>query len=231
MKISSTSKFIFGGTMSGERILVVDDDLTTAHVMQLYLENFGFKVAGIAHTGAEAIEKTKQLKPDLVLMDINLGEKGLDGIDAAEVIMQKFDIPVIYVTAYNDEDTLERAQMSNPYGFINKPLRDTDLKTTVRFALDKSNKDPDSKKKPSLEEALRQAYNLSRAEARVVSLLVEDPDVEVVAEKLNLSVSTIRTHLKHSFRKTGTKSLSVLLHKVITGPVALLVRPDKPDTK
>jgi len=220
------SKFIFGGTMSGESLLIVDDDQTTASVMQLYLENYGFVVPDIASSGTEAIEKTKKLKPDLVLMDIRLG-KGLDGIETAEVIMEKLHVPVIYVTAYNDEDTLERAQMSNPYGFINKPLRDIDLKTTVRFALDKNKKNPPLKEPPVLEEILHQVYDLTPAESRVVSQLLDNPDIESSAETLHISVSTIRTHLKHIYRKTKTNRQSALFHKIITGPVAMIMRSEQ----
>ena len=209
--------------MSGEQILVVDDDRTTACVMQLYLENFGFTVPEIACTGAEAIEMTKRLKPDLVLMDIRLG-KGLDGIDSAEVIMQKLDTPVIYVSAHNDEETLQRAQMTNPYGFINKPLRDSDLKTTVRFAFAVNKKRPPKKAPPQLEEVLHQVYNLTPAESRVVEKLLENPDVEHAAKELHISVSTVRTHLKHIYRKTDTNRQSALFHKIITGPVAMIMR-------
>ena len=216
--------------MSGESILVVDDDHTTASVMQLYLENFGFNVPGIACSGAEAIEKAKKLNPDLVLMDIRLG-KGLDGIDSAEVIMQKLHIPVIYVTAYSDEETLERAQMTNPYGFINKPLRDTDLKTTVRFALDRNKKNPQKKSTPQLEDVLHQVYDLTPAESRVVSKLLDNPDVESTAKALHISVSTVRTHLKHIYRKTDTNRQSALFHKIITGPVAMIMRSDELENK
>ena len=216
--------------MSGEQILVVDDDQTTASVMQLYLENFGFVVPDIACTGAEAIEKAKKLKPDLVLMDIRLG-KGLDGIDSAEVIMQKLHIPVIYVTAYSDEETLERAQMTNPYGFINKPLRDTDLKTTVRFALDRNKTNPAKKNLPQLEDVLHQVYDLTPAESRVVSKLLDNPDVESTADALHISVSTVRTHLKHIYRKTETNRQSALFHKIVTGPVAMIMRSEDPDKK
>lgn len=211
--------------MTGERILIVDDDHTTANVMQLYLENFGFVVPSIASTGTEAIEKTKKLKPDLVLMDIRLG-KGLDGIDSAEVIMQKLHIPVIYVSAYTDEETLERAQMTNPYGFINKPLRDIDLKTTVRFALDKNKKNPAIKEPPLLEDVLHQVYNLTPAESRVISKLLDNPDIESTANALHISVSTVRTHLKHIFRKTQTNRQSTLFHKIVTGPVAMIMRTE-----
>lgn len=214
--------------MSGNRILIVDDDRTTANVMQLYLESFGFVVPAIACSGAEAIDKTKTLKPDLILMDVNLG-KGLDGIDTAEVIMKNFHTPVIYVTSHNDEKTLERAQLTNPYGFINKPLRETDLKTTVRFALDKDRKNPAKKDTPLLEDVLHQVYNLTPAESRVVSRLLDNPDVEAAAEALHISISTVRTHLKHIYRKTDTNRQTSLFHKIVTGPVAMMMRNNDPE--
>jgi DNA-binding NarL/FixJ family response regulator len=214
--------------MAGELILIVDDDRTTAKVMQLYLESFGFEVPDIACTGAEAIEKTKALKPDLILMDVNLGE-GLDGIDTAEVIIKNFQTPVVYVTSHTDEQTLDRAQLTNPYGFINKPLRDMDLKTTVRFALDKNKKSPEKKDTPLLEDVLNQVYNLTPAESRVVSQLLDNPDVEAAAEALHISISTVRTHLKHIYRKTDTNRQSSLFHKIVTGPVAMMMRNEKPE--
>ena len=211
--------------MSGEHILIVDDDHTTASVMQLYLENFGFIVPDIASSGAEAINKTRSLDPDLILMDVNLG-KGLDGIDKAEVIMKNFHVPVIYVTSHSDDKTLGRAQLTNPYGFINKPLRDTDLKTTIRFALDKNKENKEKKEPPSLEDILNKIYNLTPAESRVVSQLLDNPDVETAADTLHISISTIRTHLKHIYRKTDTNNQSSLFHKIITGPVSVMMRTE-----
>ena len=206
-------------------ILVVDDDKTTASVVQLYLENFGFAVADIATTGNEAIEKAKMLKPDLVLMDIQLGQ-GLDGIDAAEVIMKRMDIPVIYITAHTDEDTLERAQMTNPAGFINKPLRETDLLTTIKFALEKTQKHlpTTGKDHESLTDILIKIYSLTPAEARVVAKLVDNPNPAATAQALGICISTVRTHLKRVYRKTKTNRQSALLHKIVTGPVAMLLR-------
>ncbi len=214
--------------MVEERILVVDDDRTTAKVMQLYLENFGFLVPDIACSGTEAIEKSKKIKPDLILMDVNLGD-GLDGIDCANVIMENLSIPIIYVTAHNDDETLARAQMTNPYGYINKPLRDIDLKTTVRFALDKNKVNPEKKDTPLLEDVLNQVYNLTPAESRVVSSLLDNPDVDAAAKKLHISISTVRTHLKHIYKKTDTNRQSSLFHKIVTGPVAMIMRTEYPE--
>ncbi|HSR63698.1 MAG TPA: response regulator [Gammaproteobacteria bacterium] len=213
--------------MSKEKIFIVDDDRTTASVMQLYVKDYGYIHVGTARTGREAIEMARELEPDLVLMDINLG-KGLDGIDAAEVITKHFEIPVVFVTSHADQATLERAKYIKPLGFINKPLRETDLKTTLQFAIAKIKPRVNTKPRNSMSivDVLESLYNLTPAEARVVAKLVEYPDLKHASEQLNISTSTARTHLKRAFRKTNTNRQSALVHKIITGPAGLLINKD-----
>jgi CheY-like chemotaxis protein len=123
--------------MSSIKILVVDDSPTTGNLIKLHLLKLGYKVASIATNAEAALQSLEGDIPDLVLMDINLGE-GINGIDAADIIMGKYRIPVIYVTAYSDEKTLESAKQSMPYGFINKPFRNKDLKVNIEIALARS---------------------------------------------------------------------------------------------
>ena len=211
--------------MTKSQIFVVDDDRTTAAVMKLYLEDAGYKVVGIASNGREAIEKTRSLEPDLVLMDIRLG-KGMDGIDAAEVINKHLGIPIVYVTAYADKPTLARAKLTEPAGFINKPLREKDLETTLELALAKVKKSRKRKSQrggDSLEEVLESIYDLTPAEARVASKLIDYPQLNVAAEALNISISTAKTHLKRIYRKTNTNRQSILIHKIINGPASLVL--------
>ncbi|MFB3089774.1 MAG: response regulator [Gammaproteobacteria bacterium] len=209
--------------MSKESILIVDDDRTTASVMQLHLDNFGYHVAGIASSAKEAINIARDLKPDLVLMDIRLGE-GADGIDAALAISKHMNIPIVFVTAHSDSKTLRRAKIVNPAGFINKPLRESDLKTTIEFAL---NQHPKIVEK-SLEGAsigiiLEKTYKLTPAEARVVNMLLKYPELNSTANALNICLSTVRTHLKHIYRKTNTNSKLMLLREIASGPAAKLI--------
>jgi DNA-binding NarL/FixJ family response regulator len=121
--------------MSNGKIIVVDDDNTTAKVVKLQLTNMGYSVVAIANSAAEAIAETKLHSPDLLLMDIKLG-KGMDGIEAAEIIMEQYQTPVIYLTAYADEEILARALATNPLGYVNKPLRKKDLVTTISLAFE-----------------------------------------------------------------------------------------------
>ncbi len=208
-----------------KKILIVDDDHTTASVMKLYLKEFDYKVSGIATNGIEAIEMTRKLEPHLVLMDIRLG-KGMDGIDAAEIINKHFGTPIVYVTAYADEATLGRAKLTKPAGYINKPLSEKDLRTTIEIVLSKFTKpyiDQHKKGDKTVEEILMNIYKLTPAEARVVTELLEYPQLKNAAKDLNISLSTAKTHLKHIYRKTNTNRLSIMLHRIISGPAGLVM--------
>ena len=120
--------------MAGEQILVVEDQRAVAGALQMRLRGLGYAVTGVAKDGPEAIEKASELNPDLILMDIKLGE-GMDGIEAAQHIRANMDVPVVYVSAYVDQKLLERARQTNPAGFINKPFTTKDLLTAIDLAL------------------------------------------------------------------------------------------------
>ncbi|MEA1984523.1 MAG: response regulator [Euryarchaeota archaeon] len=122
--------------MKDTTILVVEDEAIVAMSIKKALEKDGYSVSSIATSGEEAIKKADLLYPDLVLMDILL--KGdMDGIEAAGTIREKFDIPIIYLTAHTDEETLERAKATQPYGYISKPFKEEDLRANIEIALHK----------------------------------------------------------------------------------------------
>lgn len=123
--------------MEGIRILIVEDESLVARDVENMARSLGYKVCGIANTADDAIEKADRLRPDLVLMDVII--KGtLDGIAAAEKIWDSFHVPVIYVTAYADELTIERATVTEPFGYILKPFDERELKIAVEMAFYKS---------------------------------------------------------------------------------------------
>lgn len=208
-----------------KKILIVEDDRTTALIEKLYLEELGYQITKIVANGEQAIEMTGKLKPDLVLMDIKLG-KGMDGIDAGEVINKEFGIPVVLVTAYTDEALLERAMLTKFAGYINKPIREKDLLATIEIALSKIKKLPNQQQKKTdikIQDVLRRIYNLTPAEARLAVKLLEYPQLKIVAEMLNIKLSTVRTHLKRIYKKTNTNSLPILIHKIVFGPAGLVI--------
>jgi CheY-like chemotaxis protein len=116
------------------RILVVEDDNITARAIALTLTDEGYDVVGRVASGEEAISRAFESHPDLVLMDIQL-EGLIDGVLAAHQIQGTLDIPVVYLTAYADDETLKRVIYSRPYGYISKPFQQEELLDTIETAL------------------------------------------------------------------------------------------------
>jgi hypothetical protein len=120
--------------MGRARILIVEDESIVALNIKNRLEGLGYAVVATSSSGEAAIQIVAQSLPDLVLMDIKL--KGtIDGIEAAAQIRAHFQIPVVYLTAFSDEETVERAKLTEPYGYILKPFEARDLCTTIEISL------------------------------------------------------------------------------------------------
>lgn len=131
--------------MPRTKVLIVEDESIVAKDIQQSLEKLGYDVIGTAPTGENAITLALEKHPDVVLMDIMLkGEK--TGVEAADEIRSKLDIPVIYLTAYADEKTLSKAKVTEPYGYIIKPFKEVDLHTTIEMALYKHGRESEVRK-------------------------------------------------------------------------------------
>ncbi len=122
--------------MTESRILVVDDERIVSLDIQSALARLGYALAGTAATGEEALALAQSAKPDLVLMDIRLGG-GMDGTEAAALISQTVDVPVVFLTAYSDEQTMRRALATSPFGYLLKPFDDRELRSGIELALAK----------------------------------------------------------------------------------------------
>ncbi|MEH2409797.1 EAL domain-containing protein [Nostoc sp.] len=122
--------------MSKINILIVEDEFIVGMDIQKRLEKSGYTVLGIVDTGEEAIEKAADDSLDLVLMDIILKGK-MDGVESAQIIHNKFNIPVIYLTVDADERTLERAKVTDPFGYIIKPFKEKELKFNIEISISK----------------------------------------------------------------------------------------------
>jgi len=120
--------------MVATKILVVEDEGLTAMEIQRKLKTWGYDVPSFAFSRKEAVQKAKEIKPDLILMDIMLKGKG-DGIDAAQEIKSIRDIPIIYLTAYDDISTRERAETTNPDAYLIKPFEEKELQSKIATAL------------------------------------------------------------------------------------------------
>ncbi len=148
--------------MKKARILIVEDEAIITMEIESQLQGLGYKVTSIVDTGEKAIKKAEEDKPDIILMDIRIkGE--MDGIEAAEEIRNKFGIPVIFLTAYLDEERIERAKITMPFGYVLKPIQERDLKVTIEMALYVSKADAERRK----------AEEVATAERERLSMLLE----------------------------------------------------------
>ena len=120
--------------MTGNTILIVEDDALISANMELVLSEYGYVVLPSVSSGEDAVQQALSKHPDVILMDIQLSGR-MNGIQAAEKIHATSDIPVIYTTAYSDDERLTHAELTGPYGYLVKPVQNRELMATIRMAL------------------------------------------------------------------------------------------------
>jgi response regulator RpfG family c-di-GMP phosphodiesterase len=152
--------------MDSAKIMVVEDEWVVADHLCRSLKDLGYTVFSMASTGDDAIRKAEADRPDLILMDIVLKGK-MDGIEAADRISSQFNIPVLYLTAYTNQEYLERAKQTNPFGYLVKPYNQKELHATIEMALHKHRVDEEIK------DYLDRLAKCYRGTVEVVSVAIE----------------------------------------------------------
>lgn len=120
--------------MSATRIVIVEDEELLRFGTTLHLKSFGYDVVGNFSSGEEAITKIADLKPDVILMDIELAGE-MNGIETAQLIKENYDVPLIYLSVHSDDDTIKKAKKTSPFRYMNKPFHDEELKFTIEMAV------------------------------------------------------------------------------------------------
>ena len=120
--------------MLKSRIFIIEDDAIEAMDIKINLESMGYEVLGVAGSGEDALQKLSQSKPDLVLIDIVI-KGAMNGVEVAHKIKNEFDLPFIYLTSHSEETTMEKAKITEPFGYVIKPFDVTELKYTIEIAL------------------------------------------------------------------------------------------------
>lgn len=128
------------------RILIVEDEWITAEDLRDILTELGYNVTAVVSSGSDAIAQGEKNPPDLALMDIRI-KGNMDGTETARVLRERFNIPVVYLTAHADRETLDRAKIAEPLGYITKPFRESELHAAVEMALHKHAEDLKSRAK------------------------------------------------------------------------------------
>lgn len=198
--------------MKAKKILVVEDDPIIAEDIAMGLEDIGHKVCGIFYAANKAKEALSKLKPDLALLDIDLGG-GMDGIDIAHHL-NTLQIPFVFLTSFADQSTLERVKATKPYGYIVKPFDEKELFATIDLAFFQ------------FEERKREApirlgqinmklpTPLTEREFEILTCILEGLTNKQIADKLHLSTNTIKTHLSNLYSKLGANSRTTAISKL-----------------
>jgi diguanylate cyclase (GGDEF)-like protein len=162
----SLEKALNTGLLSQPKVLIVEDELVAAETIARTLRQQGFDVVGIVDSGELAIQQAALYRPDLILMDIVL-RGAMDGIAAAEQICKALTCAIVYTTAYTDDSTLQRAKLTEPYGYLIKPFKPHHLKVCTEITL---------KKYQSIRASQAQVHlQLQTAQHQLVQLVQQDP--------------------------------------------------------
>lgn len=202
--------------MAQRKILVVEDEVIIAEAIAESLKKQGYKVTAIVSTGEEAIQQAAATQSDLVLMDIVL-EGDMDGIAAADKIRTDFNIPTVFLTAYADEETLQRAKLTDPFGYILKPFQQRDLHATIEIALHRHELET------QMRQALETAKEKANRQSKYVSIAAHElrnPLSAIVgsAKLLELNTSKLdeETHIKClNLMKSASQTMSQLIEDML----------------
>ena len=199
-------------------ILIVEDNLVASMELEELLEAEGYKVAGVAHSGSEAVSKAVELEPDLILMDIKLSD-GIDGIAAAERIKSYTQVPIVFLTGYSEPEIVQRACKLHPEGFVLKPYNGAQIRAAIEIALSnhnslKNNRNYDVStgiafSEPVFSKMLHKAFpSLTNSEKRIAYLVLKGLHTKEISRQLGLSRHTVSWHRGNIRKKIGIDNRS-----------------------
>lgn len=180
-------------------ILIIEDEIIVAKGIEQILLKNSYAIAGVALNYKQAKEKLQTVKPDLILCDIDLGENKT-GIDVIKQSTKSFKIPVIYISAHTDDDTLNKAFCSNPVSYITKPFTENQLLTAVKMAI-----------KENEQSFLQSLITLTKTEKEIVRLLTDGMTTSEIAHFKCRSYETINNHKRNIYQKLNIHKLSDLI--------------------
>jgi DNA-binding NarL/FixJ family response regulator len=193
--------------MNELRVLIVEDEPVIAENISMYLNNNDFTVSAIAYDDEEALHQLKNNTPDAVILDINL-DSIKDGIDIAALINSQYHIPFLFLTSYSDKETLERAKVVEPSGYIVKPFHEKTLLTSLEIAISNYARRSNQKLPPLNFEKINKPLlsPLSEREFEVLQLIYEGKTNNQIASELFVSVNTVKVHIKNAYLKLDADS-------------------------
>lgn len=211
---------LFHGYTPMPGILIADNEIPFVFEMVKFLAEKGYQLAGLADTAEKAVDMSRRLRPDLVLMETQLS-KAMDGVRAAGKIRKNYNVPIIFVTADVHEECLQEAKQVHPAGYVLKPFNAAQVYAAIEMALDggharlhqdahnpKSDQNGKSTGRDDLGETV---LNLTTAELKVAKLIKKGKRTRDIAKRLNVSCSTVDWHRKNIRKKLGLTDTKISL--------------------
>lgn len=215
--------------MNTASILIVEDERIIALDLKYRLEVLGYSVAAVVASGEAAICKAGELQPEIVLMDIHL-DGSMDGIEAAQTICEQSRIPVVFVTAFAEDETLKRARNCLPFGYIVKPIEMRGLHATIQMALSRRAAEVMAEERVALlgptktqrqqphqhGQTVTRLKLLTPREHEVMQRIAQGHTSRRIADDLNISSRTVETHRQRLMAKLDVSSVAELVRLVIS---------------
>lgn len=200
--------------MENYRILIVEDEVLIAEDIRISLNELGYDISDICYDSENAMDSIYKSRPDMVILDINIrGSK--NGIEIAEIINEKYQIPFIFLTSLSDRDTLEKAKKTRPKGYLTKPFKDKDLLTTIEMAIYNHSQEMNQKNITKVHVDAVAQPNLSDKEYEVLLDIISGCNNSQIASNHFISINTVKTHVKRIFQKINVTDRVTLVKKIL----------------
>lgn len=193
--------------MPKARILIVEDELITAEAIKILLKNANYEPVGVIKSGEEALRKISVINPDIILMDIVIDGK-IDGIETATLIKELYGIPIVFLTAYGDIKTLEKAKLAEPYGYIIKPINfENDLLPVLEITLHNY----------KIKQERNRKYEIMEDIIRNKSTTEENNTNDIQINRKQIKIDFNEPHLDQWLNALGNNDRLVILNHLIDG--------------
>lgn len=196
-----------------KKILIVEDEVIIAIDLKSKLTQLGYHVLDIVYNSDQVTDKIVSLKPDLILLDINiLGTR--NGIQIAELINENYKIPFVYVTSYTDQHTLEQVKKTKPAGYIVKPFTLEDIRVELELSISRT-KRTNILSLPNLE-VINDYFKISEREYEIIGDIKDGLKNDEIARNRFISENTVKTHLRRIYGKCDVHNKLELINKLMS---------------
>jgi DNA-binding NarL/FixJ family response regulator len=198
--------------MSELKILIIEDEPVIAENISMYLNNADFTVSGIAYDDEEAVSQLHNNTPDAVILDINL-DGSIDGIQIADYINKNFRLPFLFLTSYSDKETLQRAKLVEPSGYIVKPFNGQTLLASLEIAISNfANRSNNQVPDLNLDKINKHLLSpLTEREFKVLQLIYQGRTNNQIAGELFVTINTVKVHIRNTYLKLDAASHSTAI--------------------